>query len=734
MQAADLAHKTEAGGVLLNIANADAARAAFETLRANVLRAQPGVALDGVLVEKMSKRGLELLVGARRDPRWGPVVVIGLGGTLIEAIGDVRLLPPDLTEEDIVAQFRKLKTARLLDGFRGAPAVDVEAARERGGAHRRADAGRSFDHGDRHQSADGARARRRRDSARRAHRYTKGAARMSENLVTYERDGEIAIVGLNRQDKRNAVNDELMRQLRTAIERAVDEARVGVLFGHGAHFSAGLDLAEAATWLGADQETRRKRRGRWHPVLDVMARGSIPVGRGAPGRVHRRRPGNRVGRAYPRRGRDARSSRCPKASAVSFVGGGGSVRIQRLLGYARMADLMLTGRVLTAAEGERYNLCQYVEPAGQSLERAKSLAARIAKNAPLTNWAIAACLPRVNDASHEDGLFMETLISTAVASEQSQERLKAFIEKRADRLPEPGKSGDQNLAEHKDGPVGQCDRRLRGNQDRREEPARRLGAGRRNSRNASGPTGIRKGRDRRPRALVVHDRRGQLLLVAGHRRPARARTRLLPDSGHRRLLARSARSRARAPPSTPGSATTVLCLLRRHAGAPKRTSAQRHFQAEWTLPHGLMGPPAAFGFISNRYEHQFGLDYAMLGKLAVTQRNHAHPQRQRLREAAQADHGRRLHQLAHDRRSRAAARQRDGVRRRERADRDEPEERRAQEACRRSSRPSAMASARHTARSETLVDVTETGHLVAGQRAFAQAGLTPEDIAFVPPL
>jgi acyl-CoA synthetase (NDP forming) len=127
-QAADLAHKTEAGGVMLNIADADAARSAYATLCANVARAQADVTLDGVLVEKMSKRGLELLVGARRDPRWGPVVVIGLGGTLIEAIGDVRLLPPDLTEEAIVAEFRKLKTARLLDGFRGAPAVDVEAA------------------------------------------------------------------------------------------------------------------------------------------------------------------------------------------------------------------------------------------------------------------------------------------------------------------------------------------------------------------------------------------------------------------------------------------------------------------------------------------------------------------------------------------------------------------------------------------------------------------------------
>lgn len=137
-QAANLTHKTEAGGVLLHIADEESARAAFETLRANVARAQSNksvadksladVSLDGALVEKMSKKGLELLVGARRDPRWGPVILIGLGGTLIEALADVRLLPPDLTEDAIAAEFRKLKTARLLDGFRGAPAVDVQAA------------------------------------------------------------------------------------------------------------------------------------------------------------------------------------------------------------------------------------------------------------------------------------------------------------------------------------------------------------------------------------------------------------------------------------------------------------------------------------------------------------------------------------------------------------------------------------------------------------------------------
>jgi acyl-CoA synthetase (NDP forming) len=126
-QAAKLAHKTEAGGVLLRLADADAVRKAWATLHANVERAQPGLKLDGALVEAMSPPGLELVVGARRDPRWGAVVLLGLGGIWVEALGDVRLLPPDATEAEIVAELGKLKTAKLLGGFRGAPPADVKA-------------------------------------------------------------------------------------------------------------------------------------------------------------------------------------------------------------------------------------------------------------------------------------------------------------------------------------------------------------------------------------------------------------------------------------------------------------------------------------------------------------------------------------------------------------------------------------------------------------------------------
>jgi acyl-CoA synthetase (NDP forming) len=127
-QSAALAHKTEAGGVVLNLGDEAALRAGWAALMANIERAKPGLRLDGVLVEAMSPRGLELVVGGRRDPQWGPVLLIGLGGILVEALGDVRLLPPDASEAEIIEAFGKLKSARLLYGFRNQPAVDLPAA------------------------------------------------------------------------------------------------------------------------------------------------------------------------------------------------------------------------------------------------------------------------------------------------------------------------------------------------------------------------------------------------------------------------------------------------------------------------------------------------------------------------------------------------------------------------------------------------------------------------------
>ena len=127
-QAAELAHKSDAGGVILGIASESDVAAAWTTLHANIQTSRPGLALDGVLVERMMPQGIELILGARNDPDWGPILLAGFGGVLAEAARDVRLLPPDLSIDEIVDELHRLRSAALLRGFRGSPPVNVHAA------------------------------------------------------------------------------------------------------------------------------------------------------------------------------------------------------------------------------------------------------------------------------------------------------------------------------------------------------------------------------------------------------------------------------------------------------------------------------------------------------------------------------------------------------------------------------------------------------------------------------
>ena len=126
-QAAALTHKTDLGAVALGLADEQSVRAAFDRMTANVRSARPDLAMDGVLIEAMADPGLELVVGARRDPDWGPVLLVGLGGIWIETLHDVRLLPPDLASADVVTELLSLKAGGLLTGARGGPPVDLEA-------------------------------------------------------------------------------------------------------------------------------------------------------------------------------------------------------------------------------------------------------------------------------------------------------------------------------------------------------------------------------------------------------------------------------------------------------------------------------------------------------------------------------------------------------------------------------------------------------------------------------
>jgi acyl-CoA synthetase (NDP forming) len=126
-QAAALPHKSDVGGVVVGMADADAIRAGWAKLQAAVAAARPDLALDGVLVEPMAARGIELIVGARNDPHWGATILVGFGGVSAELLHDVRLLPAGLDRDAIAAELRRLRLAPLLDGFRGEPAMDVDA-------------------------------------------------------------------------------------------------------------------------------------------------------------------------------------------------------------------------------------------------------------------------------------------------------------------------------------------------------------------------------------------------------------------------------------------------------------------------------------------------------------------------------------------------------------------------------------------------------------------------------
>lgn len=265
---------------------------------------------------------------------------------------------------------------------------------------------------------------------------------MSNELVTYELDGNVALIGLNRPDKRNAINEEVVWALHDAVVRAGEEADVGVLFGHGSNFCAGLDLKEALARASGEQPRPRKRtRHSWHTVFDGIARGPIPFVAALHGAV----VGGGLELATAAHIRVADESALfglPEGQRGIFVGGGGTVRIQRVVGYTVMADMMLTGRLLNAHEGEREHIVRYVVPQGQALAKARELAAVVARNTADTNWRITNVLPRINDLSHDDGLFVEYLTSNIPRPPEAAERLRDFVEGRAKPLATPGAKSD----------------------------------------------------------------------------------------------------------------------------------------------------------------------------------------------------------------------------------------------------------------------------------------------------
>lgn len=249
--------------------------------------------------------------------------------------------------------------------------------------------------------------------------------------LTVERDGDIAILHLARPEKRNALNDPTVLGLETFFTSVPDEVKAVVLVGDGDHFSAGLDLSELQErdLRGGIQHSRM-----WHQIFERIEFGTVPVVSVLHGAV----VGGGLELACATHIRVAERSTyygLPEGQRGIFVGGGGSVRVPKLIGAARMMDMMLTGRVYDAEEGHTIGLSHYLVDDGTGLETAKDLARRMANNAPLTNYAVMHAIPRITEASGGNGYFTEALMAAIAQNEdEAKQRLRDFLEKRAPKV------------------------------------------------------------------------------------------------------------------------------------------------------------------------------------------------------------------------------------------------------------------------------------------------------------
>jgi len=250
-------------------------------------------------------------------------------------------------------------------------------------------------------------------------------------MLRIESDGPVVHLRLNRPDKRNALNETLVRELQTAFVNLPKDVRAAVISGEGAHFSAGLDLSEVTEQSVAEGIVHSRM---WHAAFDRIQFGPVPVVAVLHGAV----VGGGLELAATAHLRVAEPSSfygLPEGQRGIFVGGSGSARIPRLMGVSRMTDMMLTGRVFDAAEGQTAGLSNYLVGEGEGFAKALELARRIATNAPLSNYAITQALPRIAEMAPAEGLFVESLMSAiAQGDEAAKQRVRDFLEKRAAKV------------------------------------------------------------------------------------------------------------------------------------------------------------------------------------------------------------------------------------------------------------------------------------------------------------
>jgi (methylthio)acryloyl-CoA hydratase len=263
---------------------------------------------------------------------------------------------------------------------------------------------------------------------------SKSAADISALAFDYikiEIDGEIAIVTLDRAAKRNALDTAFVEEIYTLFHAIEGSAiRAVVVAAEGEHFCAGLDLVEHHRESRSASDFMYICR-RWHAAFERIQHCGVPVIGALKGAVVG--GGLELASAFHIRVADETTYfALPEGQRGIFTGGGATVRVARMVGEARMVDMMLTGRVYSGDEAVSVGLCQYLVDREACLPKAIEIAKRAAENPPLSNFAITSAIARIGNMPATDAFFAEAFIAGITnTQEASKERLEAFSNKTA---------------------------------------------------------------------------------------------------------------------------------------------------------------------------------------------------------------------------------------------------------------------------------------------------------------
>ena len=249
----------------------------------------------------------------------------------------------------------------------------------------------------------------------------------NSELINFEIRDRIAVLTLNRPEKRNAVSEALINDINRFFSAPPKDALAVVLRANGDHFCAGLDLSQHKE-RDIDEAFEISRY--WHRTFDLIQYGGLPVIAAMQGAVM----GGGLELATTAHVRIAEPStlyQLPEGRRGIYVGGGASIRVARVIGPGRMTEMMLTGRRLDAEEGQQMGLSHYLVDAGGAFNKAMELAETISGNAPLANKMMLNTIQRADRMGESEGYYVESLASAlSQASDDAREGMRAFLEKR----------------------------------------------------------------------------------------------------------------------------------------------------------------------------------------------------------------------------------------------------------------------------------------------------------------